>query len=134
MATKARGLGRTRAGDSRVELALAPQMMLIRRDAFVPEHRRHQRIRMRHRPHAALFAYALRLQVVAQAIVCFDEVALLLRRPSRGRSEESMLDGIARDAGFAGHRARAGRASGIAPVRVEAALADYDGTAPKSSG
>src|SRR5579872_4690260 len=120
MRPKLPGLCRRGGCDSRIELALALLMVLVGRDALVPENGRHPHIRMRDGPDAAFLADAIRTEIIAKAGICRFEIVPLLRRPSMRRDEESVLDRVARDAGLSGRGARTGRACGVAPVGLDA--------------
>jgi hypothetical protein len=130
LGSKPRRFGRIRRRDALVQLAVAALMVLQCRDILVAQHRSHPHVRLRHRRDAAFFEGALRFQVIAKSIESLLEIPMLPGSPSLLRDEESMLDGVSRDARLSCGSQWAGRARGVTPIGFESALGEGERAAP----
>src|ERR1700722_6824958 len=99
---------RGRCRDLLFRLEVALPMVLQRRDILVAQHRRHPYVRVRDGRDADFLQLGLRLEVLAQSVKGLRKTAPLPGGPSLGADEESVLDGVARDARLPRGRARAG--------------------------
>ena len=68
------------------------------RDILVMQHRGHPHVAVGDGRHANFLRLSMRLELLAQSREGLGEVAVLLLGPSLVPNEESMLDGVARDA------------------------------------